>query len=189
MKTIAIYARVSTNNQTLASQLDTLKDYCKLRGWHNVIEYLDEGISGVKTNRPALNQLMSDAQKKKFDTVLVFRFDRFARSTAHLSQALLQFQALGIDFISYSENIDTSTPMGQAMFTIISAINQLERDIINERVKAGISAAKRKGTTLGRPKKDLEQTVKRLKNQGKGIRAIQKELNVGSSLVYRCLKA
>ena len=145
----AIYARVSTADQSTEPQLLDLKRYTLNRGWELYEEYRDEGISGALTSRPALNQLMDDARKRRFDIVLVWRFDRFARSTKHLVLALEEFKCLGIDFVSYQENIDTSTPLGGAIFTIISAVAQLERDIIKERVKAGLRRARERGKRLG----------------------------------------
>ncbi len=135
---VALYARVSTTDQSTDSQLLDLRRYVSERGWNSFKEYVDEGISGTKDSRPALNVLMNDAKKRRFDVVLVWRFDRFARSTKHLILALEEFRNLGIDFVSYQENIDTSSPLGSAIFTIISAVAQLERDIIAERVKAGL---------------------------------------------------
>ena len=148
---VALYARVSTSDQTTESQLLDLRRYIRDRGWQPFNEYTDDGISGTKDSRPALNQLMDDACKRRFDVVLVWRFDRFARSTKHLILALEEFRNLGIDFVSYQENIDTSSPLGGAIFTIISAVAQLERDIIAERVKAGLRRARERGKRLGRP--------------------------------------
>ncbi len=111
LKRIAIYARVSTTDQSTESQLLDLRRYTRERGWNTFKEYVDEGISGTKDSRPALNELMDDAKKRKFDVVLVWRFDRFARSTKHLILALEEFKNLGIDFVSYQENIDTSSPL------------------------------------------------------------------------------
>lgn len=128
-----------------------LRKYSGDRGFTIFQEYIDNGISGSIKKRPALDNLMSDAKKKKFDVVLVWRFDRFARSSRHLVEALHTFRHLGIDFISFNENIDTGSPLGEAMFIIISAMAQLERDIIRERVKAGLRSARNKGKTLGRP--------------------------------------
>jgi DNA invertase Pin-like site-specific DNA recombinase len=142
---------VCTLDQSTDSQLLDLRRYVRERGWDIFKEYVDEGISGTKDSRPALNELMNDARKRKFDVVLVWRFDRFARSTKHLILALEEFKNLGIDFVSYQENIDTSSPLGSAIFTIISAVAQLERDIIAERVKAGLRRAKENGKKLGRP--------------------------------------
>jgi len=182
MKRIAIYARVSTADQSTESQLLDLRRYVSERGWNTFKEYVDEGISGTKDSRPALNELMNDAKKRRFDVVLVWRFDRFARSTKHLILALEEFKNLGVDFVSFQENIDTSSPLGSAIFTIISAVAQLERDIIAERVKAGLRRAKENGKTLGRPrvKVDLDQ-VKALHSQGYSTRAIAQELGLTKS--------
>ncbi len=148
---VAIYCRVSTLDQSTDSQLLDLRRYVKERGWNLFKEYCDNGISGTTNSRPALNELMNDVKKRRFDVVLVWRFDRFARSTKHLILALEEFRNLGIDFVSYQENIDTSSPLGSAIFTIISAVAQLERDIIAERVKAGLRRAKENGKHIGRP--------------------------------------
>ena len=115
-KRTALYARVSTNGQSTESQLRDLRGYAEARGLET-IEYIDHGFTGSAPHRPALERLMSDARKRKFDTVLVWRFDRFARSTRHLLTALEEFRSLGIQFISYQENIDTSSALGQALFT------------------------------------------------------------------------
>ncbi len=121
---IALYARVSTKNngQDPETQLMALRDYAKARKLEVFAEYVDIGISGSKDSRPALNQLMADARKRRFDAVLVARFDRFARSTRHLVLALEEFNALGVDFISLSESVDTSTPMGKMVYTVIAAV-------------------------------------------------------------------
>ncbi len=154
---VALYARVSTTDQSTDSQLLDLRRYVRERGWNSFKEYVDEGISGTKDSRPALNELMNDAKKRRFDVVLVWRFDRFARSTKHLILALEEFKNLGVDFISYQENIDTSSPLGSAIFTIISAVAQLERDIIAERVKAGLRRARENGKKLGRPRAEVSK--------------------------------
>ncbi len=151
-KRIAIYARVSTSDQSTEAQRLDLRRYVRERGWTLFNEFCDNGISGMTDSRPALNELMNDAKKRKFDAVLVWRFDRFARSTKHLILALEEFRNLGIDFVSYQENIDTSSPLGSAIFTIISAVAQLERDIIAERVTAGPRRARENGKKLGRPR-------------------------------------
>jgi len=153
---VALYARVSTHDQSTDSQLLDLRRYVAERQWSIFKEYCDNGISGTKDSRPALNELMDNAKKRKFDVVLVWRFDRFARSTKHLILALEEFRNLGIDFISYQENIDTSSPLGSAIFTIISAVAQLERDIISERVKAGLRRARENGKKLGRPRASVD---------------------------------
>jgi DNA invertase Pin-like site-specific DNA recombinase len=187
----AIYARVSTigKGQDVDLQLRDLRKYTQARGWEIFKEYIDNGVSGRKNNRPALDQLVNDARKKRFDVVLVWRFDRFARSTKHLVTSLDEFKHLGIDFISFMENIDTSSPMGKAMFTITSAIAELEADLIRERVTAGLANAKAKGATLGRPKAGLNiSELIRLREKGLTVRALAKELDVSVGLVHKTLK-
>jgi len=132
---------------------------------------------------------MDDGRKRKFDVVLVWRFDRFARSTKHLILALEDFRNLGVDFVSYQENIDTSSPLGSAIFTIISAVAQLERDIIAERVKAGLRRAKENGKKLGRPKGtalDVEK-IRGLRSEGRSLQQIATELNTSKTTVSRLL--
>src|SRR5712672_3331292 len=150
---IGIYARVSTKDQSCELQVRDLRTYCMARGLDLVREYVDVGQSGAKDSRPELNKLMDDARKRQFDAIVVWRFDRFARSTKHLLSALEDFRSLGIQFISYQENIDTSSPLGQALFTIVSAVAQLERDLIRERVSAGVRNARACGKQLGRPRR------------------------------------
>ena len=188
---VAIYTRVSTNDQSVQMQSSDLKRYCDQRGFQVYKEYCDQGISGVKDKRPALDELMDDAKKRRFDAVLCWRFDRFARSTKHLITALEEFRHLGIDFISYQENIDTSSPLGKAMFTIVSAIAELERNILLERVKAGLKRAKESGKILGRPRRvDLNvMELKRLRDKEKlSFRQIAKRVKASSATVYKTLK-
>ncbi len=189
MKRIAIYARVSTTDQSTESQLLDLRRYTRERGWKIFKEYCDNGVSGTKDSRPALNELMNSAKKRRFDVVLVWRFDRFARSTKHLILALEEFKNLGIDFVSYQENIDTSSPLGSAIFTIISAVAQLERDIIAERVKAGLRRAVGAGQQLGRPRGtalDIE-ALHRLRMKGLSLQQVAKKLNTSKTTVSRLL--
>ena len=188
---VALYARVSTTDQSTDSQLLDLRRYVSDRGWQTFREYCDNGISGTKDSRPALNELMGDAKKRKFDAVLVWRFDRFARSTRHLINALEEFKNLGIDFVSYQENIDTSSPLGSAIFTIISAVAQLERDIIVERVKAGLRRAVENGKQLGRPRVDVDvDRIARLRVQGRAWTEIARELGIGGKgTAQRALRA
>ncbi len=155
-----------------------LRRYTQERGWQLYREYTDNGISGTKDSRPALNELMNDAKKR--------RFDRFARSTKHLILALEEFRNLGIDFVSFQENIDTSSPLGSAIFTIISAVAQLERDIIAERVKAGLRRAQEKGKKLGRPRAKVPKgEIYRLRGHGLSLRQIATQLNISKSTVAR----
>ena len=133
-------------------QTRELREYCERRGWKVTGEYVDEGISGTKDSRPELNKLMADAHRRRFDAVVVWRFDRFARSVSHLLRALENFKALGIEFVSLSEQVDTSTPTGKMVFTVLGAVAELERSLIAERVKAGLRNARAKGKRLGRPR-------------------------------------
>jgi DNA invertase Pin-like site-specific DNA recombinase len=186
----AIYARVSTKDQSCELQLRDLRAYCSARGFTLLQEYVDTGFSGAKDSRPALNELVAAARKRKFDAIIVWRFDRFARSTKHLLLALEEFRSLGIQFISYQENIDTSSPLGQALFTIVSAVAQLERDLIRERVSAGIRLARESGKQLGRPQANVSSDrVLELKAAGASIRTIAKELGVGYGTVRKRLAA
>ena len=186
---VAIYARVSTTDQSTDSQLLDLRRDVRERDWNIFREYVDEGISGTKDSRPALNELLNDAKKRRFDVVLVWRFDRFARSTKHLILALEEFKNLGIDFVSYQENIDTSSPLGSAIFTIISAVAQLERDIIAERVKAGLRRAKENGKKLGRPRLSIDlEKIQKLRSQGLSLRAIAKATGISRTTVSDILK-
>ena len=186
---VAVYARVSkAMEQTNENQLLDLRRYVSDRDWQVFREYCD-GVTGSKDSRPALNELMDDAKKRRFDVVLVWRFDRFARSTKHLILALEEFRNLGIDFVSFQENIDTSSPLGSAIFTIISAVAQLERDIIAERVKAGLRRAKENGKKLGRPKGtalDVEK-IRGLRSEGLSLQQIATELNTSKTTVSRLL--
>lgn len=132
-------------------QTRELKEHCQRRGWKIAGEYVDHGFSGAKDSRPALDKLMADAHRRRFDVVVVWRFDRFARSVSHLLRALENFRALGIEFVSLSEQVDTSTPTGKMVFTVLGAVAELERSLIAERVKAGIRNARAKGKRIGRP--------------------------------------
>ena len=188
-KRVGLYMRVSTKDQSCDMQLNDLQHYAKERGFEVFKVYKDNGISGAQESRPALSELMNDAKKRKFDVVLVWRFDRFARSTKHLINSLYEFRNLGIDFISYQENIDTSSPLGEAIFTIISAMAKLERDIIAERVQGGLRRAQANGKRLGRPKSDVNtDKIVEYRRQKKSIRQIARELNLTNNLVFRTLQ-
>src|SRR5262249_28035637 len=140
------------HGQDPETQLIALREYAGHRGMTVTDEYVDIGISGAKDRRPELDRLMTDARRRRFDVVLVARFDRFARSTKHLVLALEEFNALDVDFVSLNESIDTSTPMGKMIFTVIGAVAELERSLIRERVMMGLECAKRQGKKLGRPR-------------------------------------
>jgi DNA invertase Pin-like site-specific DNA recombinase len=176
---IAIYARVSTKNgQDPEMQLAELREYIRNRKWKIAGEYVDKGISGALDSRPELNRLMADANRRRFDVVVVWKFDRFARSVSHLLRALETFRALGIEFVSLSENIDTSTPTGKMVFTVLASVSELERSLIGERVRAGLRNAKARGTRLGRPPlKDLSVTeTQRLRRERRRSRTSFKGL-------------
>ena len=188
MKKVAIYGRVSTKDQNPESQLLDLRKYVKLRNWTIYQEYVDRGVSGAKESRPALDKLMKDARKRKFDILLVWKFDRFARSTKHLVTALEELEGLGIDFCSYQDSIDTSTNHGKLVFTIMGAIAEFERSLIRERVLSGLRRAKENGIRLGRPSLEVDlDKMKELALNGNSVRAIAKEMGVSKSLVHKTL--
>jgi DNA invertase Pin-like site-specific DNA recombinase len=184
----ALYARVSTSNngQDPEVQLRELREYCERRGWALASEYVDVGISGTKVKRPELDRLLADAHRRRFDAVVVWKFDRFARSVSHLLRALETFQSLGIEFVSLTEGVDTSTPMGKMVFTVLGAVAELERSLIVERVKAGLRNARAKGKRLGRPRRLVDVSrVAMLRSQGIGWRDIAGQLGVGVGTLYR----
>jgi DNA invertase Pin-like site-specific DNA recombinase len=187
---VAIYARVSTTNhgQDVSMQTTELEQFAQARGWRLVDSYLDIGISGAKDKRPELDRLMTDAHRRKFDVVIVWKFDRFARSVSHLLRALETFNALGVAFVSLSESLDTSTPAGKMVFTVLGAVAELERSLIAERVRAGLRNARAKGTRLGRPSRNIDgTTVAALRSQGASWRTIAQSLGVGVGTLYRAV--
>jgi len=186
----AIYARVSTSNNGQDPRVQTreIREYCERRGWQIAGEYVDAGISGAKDSRPELNKLMADAHRRRFDAVVVWKFDRFARSVSHLLRALENFNALGVGFVSLSEQIDTRTPTGKMVFTVLGAVAELERSLMAERVRAGLRNAKAKGTRLGRPRISVDASrVARLRAEGRTVREIAVTLGVSRSLVHKTL--
>lgn len=151
-KIVGIYARVSTaNGQSPEMQLAELREYASARGWDVFSEYVDQGVSGTKESRPELNRLMADAHRRRFDTILVWKIDRFGRSLKHLINSLADLESYGIAFVSLRDNLDLGTPGGRLMFQIIGCMAEFERSLIQERVKAGLQAAKKRGKRLGRP--------------------------------------
>src|SRR6202162_4510257 len=185
---VAIYARVSTanNGQDPTMQTRELREYCDRRGWTVAGEYVDIGISGTKEKRPELDRLMQDAHRRRFDAVVVWKFDRFARSVSHLLRALETFKAQGIEFVSFSEQLDTSTPAGKLVFTVLGAVAELERSLIVERVKAGLRNARAKGKRLGRPRKIVDtKRIATLRAKGVGWKRIAAELGVGVGTTHK----
>ncbi len=154
-KRVAIYARVSTDGQDESMQLTALRQMVTQRAWELKAEYVDHGVSS-RDVRPQLEKLMRDAHQRKFDVVAVWKFDRFARSTRELVFALEQFQALGIDFVSVTQAVDTSGPMGKLVFSVLAAIAEFERELIRERVVAGMKEAQRRGKHCGRPAMEFD---------------------------------
>ena len=186
---VSLYARVSTHDQDPEVQLGALRAHAAQRGWPVAEEFVDRGISGAKERRPALERLMKAAWAGQCQVVLVWRFDRFARSVKHLVTALDTFRALGVAFISLQEQLDTATPIGQAMFTIIGAMAQLERDIIRERVKAGVERARARGIRLGRPVASVDVVrLHALRRQGCSMGEIARQAQCSRSTVRRRLR-
>lgn len=185
-KTVALYARVSTLDQSCAMQLEDLRRYVARFG--RSYEYVEIGVSGAQRRRPQLDAMMKDARKRLFDVVLVWKFDRFARSVKHLVDSLEEFRALGIDFISFTEGVDTTTPSGELLFHIMGAVAQFERDLIAERVRAGIAHARAMGKRIGRPRADIDvEQARHLRSQGHSLRKVAQVLDVPVSRVRRAL--
>jgi DNA invertase Pin-like site-specific DNA recombinase len=171
------------------TQVLPLREYVTSRGMSIAGEYVDRGVSGSKDRRPELDRMMTDARRRRFDVILVARFDRLARSTKHLVLALEEFNALGIDFISLNESVDTSTPLGKMVFTVIGAVAELERSLIRERVMMGLDRAKRQGKQLGRPRVLVDrEKVERLRAEGLSLRHIANMLNVSKDKVARMVE-
>jgi DNA invertase Pin-like site-specific DNA recombinase len=159
-------------------------------GWSVAGEYVDLGISGTKEKRPELDRILAHAHRRRFDAVIVWKFDRFARSVSHLLRALETFNALGVHFISLRESLDTSTPAGKMVFTVLGAVAELERSLIAERVRAGLRNARAKGKRLGRPRVVVDRAkVGRLRRQGLSWANIAAQLGIGEGTVYRLAHA
>jgi DNA invertase Pin-like site-specific DNA recombinase len=183
----AIYARVSTTNgQDPHMQIRELREYCMRRGWDIEGEYVDAGVSGAKEHRPQLDLLLVACRKRRVDAVVVYRYDRFARSLRQLVNALEEFRSLGIEFISLHEGVDTSTPNGRLVFGIFASIAEFERELIRDRVKSGIAAAKSRGKILGRPRVSVDAArIAALRASGRSWPKIAAELGVSVGTVYQ----
>jgi DNA invertase Pin-like site-specific DNA recombinase len=185
---VALYARVSTlsHGQDPEMQLRELREYVARRGWTIAAEYVDQGISGSLESRPQLNRLMSDAHRRTFDAVLVWKIDRFGRSLKHLVNALADLSVYGVAFVSLRDNIDLSTPSGRLMFQIIGAMAEFERSLIQERVKSGLRNARSKGKRLGRPPMSVSLSqIESLRASGLGWRSVAKKMGLGVGTVVR----
>lgn len=189
---VGIYARCSTSDkQNPDIQLLPLREYCKSRGWFCAGEFVDVGYSGSKDRRPELDKLMNLAKKRQIDCIAVWKLDRWGRSLKHLINSLAELQSLGVSFVSYSENIDMTTPAGQMLFHVIGAMAQFERSIIIERVKAGMAVAKAKGVVIGRkptPPVYLSKIIDVLENENLSSRKIAKKVNMPRSTVQRTIQ-
>ena len=188
----ALYARVSTTNggQDPAMQTRELAEYCERRGWDVFDTYVDNGVSGKKDSRPQLNRMMQDAHRRRFDVVVCWRFDRFSRSVSHLCRALETFNALDIQFVSLTEQVDTSTPTGKLVFTILGAVAEGERNLIAERVRSGLRNARAKGKRLGRPRKTVDVArIESLRASGHSWRAIAANLGLSVGTVYAAVRS
>jgi DNA invertase Pin-like site-specific DNA recombinase len=184
----ALYARISTLNhgQDPEVQLGELREYCQRRGFEIAHEYVDKGISGSREKRPALDNLLTDCQKRRVDAVVVYRYDRFARSLRQLVNALEEFRSLGIDFISIHEGVDTSTPNGRLVFGIFASIAEFERELIRDRVRSGLAAAKAKGKRVGRPRVAVDvRRIESLRHQGRSWAEITRETGVSKGTAQR----
>ena len=183
LKRVGIYTRVSTAEQNTAAQEHELREYADRRGWVVARVYCDKGISGAAKSRPGLDELMKDCRRRKLDVVLVWKFDRFARSLRQLVSALELYRQLHIDFVSCTEAIDTSIPSGELVFQIFGAIAQFERALISERVRSGLAEARRNGKKIGRPAlhvptEDEKTAMRNSHKKGISLRGIAEKFGV-----------
>jgi DNA invertase Pin-like site-specific DNA recombinase len=189
MKTAAIYVRVSTPDQHVESQLYDLRELAAQRGFEVVHEYEDRGVCGKKARRPGLDLLMADARRKRFSVVLVAAFDRIARSTRNFLQVIDELDSMGVEFISRRENVDTSGPMGRLFVTIISAIAELERSLVVDRVKSGMRRAKLEGRQIGRSRLDVDrEQVVIDRRSGLSLTQVAKRHSISRASVCRLMK-
>ena len=185
---VALYVRVSTSDQHPDCQLEPLRQYAAARGLEVVDAYVDHGVSGAKARRPALDRLMTDARRRRFDAVVAVKLDRLARSVHHLTTLGQEFAALGVDLIAVDQSIDTSTPAGRLLFHVLGSIAEFERDLIRERTVAGMAAARRRGKRFGQPRKLRGVTDLRLEQllaSGRSLRSIARELGCAAATVAR----
>jgi DNA invertase Pin-like site-specific DNA recombinase len=187
---IAIYVRVSTlNGQNPELQLAEIREYAARRGWEVVGEYVDIGVSGSKESRPELNRLMHDAHLRRYDTLVVWKLDRLGRSLKHLVTTIEDLAAYGVSFVSLRDNLDLSTPSGRLMMHTIGAMAEFERELIKERVTAGIQAARKRGVRFGRPRTYVSpDKMQRMRDEGTPWRAIARRLNIGTGTAVRALQ-
>ena len=186
----ALYARISTLNhgQDPEVQLRELREYCQRRGFQIAEEFIDKGISGSRERRPALDKLMVACRKRLLDAVVVYRYDRFARSLRQLVNALEDFRCLGVDFISIHEGVDTSTANGRLVFGIFASIAEFERELIRDRVRSGLAAAKAKGKLVGRPRVVVNALrIASLRREGRSWAEITRETGISKGTAQRAV--
>ena len=188
-KTAAIYARVSTDKQKVDMQLHELRNFAARSGWTIYQEYIDQSYSGADIKRPALQEMIEAARKRRFDILIVWKLDRLSRSLKDLINTLDELGTCGVDFVSYDNNLDTSTPTGKLVFQIVGAVAEFEKDIIRDRVISGLANAKAKGKQLGRPTLPLHILNKaiELKAAGHSLRSIERKLGVGEGTIRKKL--
>jgi len=189
-KTVAIYARVSTDKQKVDMQIRELRQFAKRTGWTIYQEYIDQSFTGANINRPAFQKMMEAARKRKFNILLVWKLDRLSRSLKDLINTLDTLGTCGVDFISYDNNLDTSTPTGKLVFQIVGAVAEFEKDIIRERVIAGLVNARSKGKRLGRPpipRPTLEK-AKEMRSQKISFREIGRTLGIDEGTIRKRFK-
>ena len=188
----AIYARVSTSDQTCALQLKELRTWVQARGWEAAGEYVDTGWSGAKASRPELDRLMQDARERKVDAILVWKLDRWGRSVANLVRSLQELRALGVRWIAITQGIDTdvTSPVGMLLMHILSSVAEFERALIQERIKAGLAAARARGVHCGRPRKIVDRVrVADLLAAGVSMRGVARQLGISLGKVQRTVSA
>ncbi len=192
MKRVAIYARVSTNGQTVTNQLRELRQVAKRQGWKVVAEFIDRGVSGAKgrAHRPQFDKLCQAATRREIDLIMSWSVDRLGRSLQHLVTFLGEIHAKGVDLYLHQQGVDTSTPAGKALFQMCGVFAEFERSMIQERVKAGLARAKAQGKKLGRPRvaESIERKVRTHRTKGMGIKAIARKLGIGTGTVQRIVK-
>ena len=186
-KRIACYCRVSTLDQStgMESQVRVLKQYCEQNQIKEVEFFTDEGVSGTKSSRPALDRMMTAVENDEISSVVVYSFSRFARSTTHLLNALQIFKKKGVHFVSLTEKIDTNSAVGIAIFSILASISQLERDLIADRVKIGLANARAKGKLIGRKKLRDSDLIRKLLKAGMTYRAISEVAKCSHGSVHQ----
>ncbi len=188
MTRVALYARVSTTDQHPEVQLDALRAYAEARNLDVAEMYTDVGVSGARSKRPALDRLRADAMRRRFDIVAVVKLDRLARSVHHLTTLGKEFEALGVDLVVLDQQLDTSTPSGKLLFHVLGSIAEFERDLIRDRTRAGLDAARRRGAVLGRPRTisgEASKRVARMHGAGRSMSQIAGVLGVSKAAVCR----